>query len=76
MSVTSWPAPPPTYRKALAQDGRNIDLRVKVVRLLQAQGELDKAIADYEGLVRAAPNNAQFVFEMCDALLQRGDHLS
>jgi tetratricopeptide (TPR) repeat protein len=62
-----------TYRKALEQNGRNIDLRLKVVRLLQSQGELDRAIAEYEGLVRTAPNNAMFVFEMCDALIQRGD---
>jgi Flp pilus assembly protein TadD len=62
-----------TYRKALLLNSRDIDLRLKVVRLLQAQGELDLAIAEYEGLVRAAPNNAQLVFEMCDALIQRGD---
>ena len=50
-----------------------IDLRLRMIRLLQAQGELDKAIAEYEGLIRAAPNNPQFVFEECEALLQRGD---
>jgi cellulose synthase operon protein C len=62
-----------TFRKALALNPRNVDVRLKVVRLLQAQGELDQAIAEYEGLVRAAPYNAQLVFEMCDALIQRGD---
>lgn len=62
-----------TYRRALAINPRHIDLRLKLVRLLQSQGELDKAIAEYEGLIRAAPNNPQFVFEQCDALLQRGD---
>lgn len=64
-----------TYQKALAVQPRNIDLRLKMVRLLQAQGELDKAITEYEGLIRAAPDNPQFVFEECDALIQRGDRV-
>ena len=59
--------------KALAVNPRHIDLRLKMIRLLQSQGELDKAIAEYEGLIRAAPNNPQFVFEQCEALMQRGD---
>jgi cellulose synthase operon protein C len=61
------------YRKALAINPRHVDLRLKMIRLLQSQGELDKAIAEYEGLIRAAPNNPQFVFEECEALMQRGD---
>ncbi len=44
-----------------------------MIRLLQSQGEIDRAIAEYDGLIRAAPNNPQFVFEECEALLQRGD---
>jgi len=62
-----------TYQRALAEQPRQIDLRLRMIRLLQANGDLDKAIAEYEGLIRAAPNNPQFVFEECDALLQRGD---
>jgi tetratricopeptide (TPR) repeat protein len=62
-----------TYRRALGIQPRHIDLRLKLVRLLQSQGELDQAIVEYEGLIRAAPNNPQFVFEQCDALMQRGD---
>jgi tetratricopeptide (TPR) repeat protein/HEAT repeat protein len=61
------------YRRALALEPRQIDLRLKMIRLLQADGELEQAIAAYEGIIRAAPNNPQFVFEMCDALIQRGD---
>lgn len=61
------------YEKALAVNGRHIDLRLKRIRVLQSQGELDKAIAEYEALIRAAPNNPQFVFEQCEALMQRGD---
>jgi tetratricopeptide (TPR) repeat protein len=62
-----------TYRRALAQNPKQIDLRLRMIRLLQANGDLDKAIAEYDGLIRAAPNNPQFVFEECEALLQRGD---
>lgn len=62
-----------TYKKALAVNARDIDLRLKMIRVMQSQGELDKAIAEYEALIRAAPNNPQFVFEQCDALMQRGD---
>ena len=35
--------------------------------------DLDRAIAEYETLIRASPGNPQFVFEECEALLQRGD---
>ena len=62
-----------TYKKALAVNPKQIDLRLKMIRVLQSQGELDKAITEYEGLIRAAPNNPQFVFEQCEALMQRGD---
>jgi tetratricopeptide (TPR) repeat protein len=62
-----------TYKRALAQQPRQIDIRLRMIRLLQANGDLDKAIAEYDGLIRAAPNNPQFVFEECEALLQRGD---
>ncbi|MBX3228352.1 MAG: HEAT repeat domain-containing protein [Labilithrix sp.] len=62
-----------TYAKALAVNPRQIDLRLKMIRVLQSQGELDKAITEYEALIRAAPNNPQFVFDQCEALMQRGD---
>ena len=44
-----------------------------MIRLLESQGELDAAITEYDGLIRAAPSDPQFVFEECEALLQRGD---
>ena len=62
-----------TYKKAIAVNPKHIDLRLKMIRVLQSQGELDKAIAEYEALIRAAPNNPQFVFEQCEAHMQRGD---
>ncbi len=62
------------YKRALAFDARQIDIRLRMIRLLQANGDLDKAIAEYDALIRAVPDNPQFVFEECEALLQRGDH--
>jgi tetratricopeptide (TPR) repeat protein/HEAT repeat protein len=62
-----------TYRKALGVNGRHIETRIKVVRLLQAQGELEQAIAENEKLIQAAPRNPDFVFQLCEVLLQRGD---
>jgi tetratricopeptide (TPR) repeat protein len=61
------------YQRALAIEPRQIDLRVRMIRLLQAEGEIEKAIVAYEGIIRTSPNNPQFVFEMCDALIQRGE---
>ena len=62
-----------TYRKALAADGKQIEVRLKLVHLLQTAGELDTAIKEYEALIKAAPNNPDFVFELCETLIQRGD---
>ncbi len=63
-----------TYRHALAIDPRQIDLRLRMIHLLQEGGDIDAAISEYESLIRAAPNNPTFVFEQCEALMQRGDH--
>jgi tetratricopeptide (TPR) repeat protein len=62
-----------TYRAALAADGSNVDTRVRVVHLLQTAGKLEEAIKESEALVRAAPQNPEFVFELCETLIQRGD---
>ena len=62
-----------TYRKVLGIDTRAIDVRLKLVHLLQTAGELDAAIKEYEALIKAAPGNPDFVFELCETLIQRGD---
>lgn len=62
-----------TYRKALGANPRHIDTRLKVIHILQAQGELEAAVKEYEALIRSVPNNPDFVFELCDTLIQRGD---
>lgn len=62
-----------TYREALTLDGQNIDVRVKLVHLLQTAGQLDQAIKEYEALIKAAPHNADFVFELAETFIQRGE---
>ncbi|MFO0552008.1 MAG: HEAT repeat domain-containing protein [Polyangiaceae bacterium] len=61
------------YRKALAIDGSHVDTRIRVVHLLQTAGKLDEAIKEYEEIIRVAPNSPEFVFELCETHIQRGD---
>lgn len=61
------------YRRALTVNGKDVATRLKVVGLLQLQGELDQAIREYQALIRAAPHNPDFVFQLAEALIQRGD---
>src|SRR5690606_32878400 len=61
------------YQEALAKKSGDIETRLKVVLLLQIQGELEEAIKQYEALIRAAPRNPDFVFQLAEALIQRGD---
>ncbi len=61
------------YRRALKADPKRVDVRVRLVHLLQSAGDLEAAIAEYELLVRASPTNPDFVFELCETRIQRGD---
>ncbi|MFO0616661.1 MAG: tetratricopeptide repeat protein [Polyangiaceae bacterium] len=62
-----------TYKKAIALDSSAVDVRIRLVHLLQTAGELDEAIKEYEALVKAAPQSPEYVFELCETLIQRGD---
>lgn len=61
-----------TYRKALKVNSKDLEVRQRVVRLLQLQGELDLAIAEYRQLINSAPHNPDFVFQLVEGLLQQG----
>lgn len=61
------------YKKAIGLDSTAIDIRIRLVHLLQTAGELDLAIKEYEALVKAAPQSPEYVFELCETLIQRGD---
>jgi len=61
------------YRKALEREPKDVGTRLKVVHILEVQGQLEEAIRDYEALTRAAPRNPDYVFRLAEALIQRGD---
>ncbi len=60
------------YRRALATDARNIDIRVRVIQLLTRSGRIDDVIAEYEALIRTAPREPRFVVELAQLLMQVG----
>jgi len=62
-----------TFRRALTLEAGDLELRLKVIQLLQIQGDLGAAITEYEALIRAAPHNPDFVFQLAEALIQRGE---
>jgi tetratricopeptide (TPR) repeat protein len=62
-----------TYRKALLLNKNDIESRLKLVQLLQIQGELGAAIEEHKALVKAAPHNPDFVLQLAEAMLQQGD---
>ena len=61
-----------TYQRAL---GRKDDIatRLKVVQLLQVEGKLDEAAAEYRKLITLSPHDPQLVFRLVETLIQRGD---
>ncbi len=59
--------------KALASAPTRTDARVLLIRLLKEQSKLDEAIKQYELLVQHAKGQPQFVFELCDVLIGRGE---
>jgi tetratricopeptide (TPR) repeat protein len=61
------------YQAALQQNTRDIDTRIKLVRLLELRGDLKAAIAEYRKLIRLVPNQPQYVFQVADWLRKIGD---
>lgn len=62
-----------TYKSALELNPKAIDLRVRLVHLLQTAGQLDAAIQQGEELIKAAPSNPEFVFQLAETYIQRGE---
>ncbi|MCL2824492.1 MAG: HEAT repeat domain-containing protein [Polyangiaceae bacterium] len=63
------------YRRAVRVNSRHIDTHLKIIHILQAQGDLTQAIREYEALIRAVPGNPSFSFELCEILIQNGDRV-
>lgn len=62
-----------TYEAALRQKPDSVEVRLKVVQLLELAGELDKVIEHYQRLTKSAPQNPQYAFRLAGAHLQRGE---
>lgn len=58
---------------ALKQAPTRTDARILLIRLLKEQSKLDEAVAQYEILIQHAKGQPQFVFELCDLFLGRGE---
>jgi len=61
-----------SYESALARNPESVDVRLKLIQILELSGELDKLIGHYQKLIKVAPQNADFAFHLADAYLQRG----
>jgi cellulose synthase operon protein C len=61
------------FKQALTKNSKDLGTRLKVIQILQVRGDLDAALAEYEGLIAAAPRNPDFAFQFAEALIQRGD---
>jgi tetratricopeptide (TPR) repeat protein/HEAT repeat protein len=62
-----------TYETALAKSPNSIEVRLKVVQLLELSGELEKVIEHYQKLTQIAPQNPDFAFRLAEARLARGE---
>jgi tetratricopeptide (TPR) repeat protein/HEAT repeat protein len=59
--------------KALATAPTRVDSRVLLIRLLKEQSRLDEALKQYDLLINAAKGQPQYVFDLCDLLIGRGE---
>ncbi len=62
-----------TYRRLVSGGKKEIEARVRLVRLLQSTGDIEAAISESERLAAAAPKNPDFVFQLAEVYLARGD---
>lgn len=61
-----------SYETALGRNAEAVDVRQKLIQLLELSGELDAVIGHYQKLIRVAPQNADFSFHLAETYLQRG----
>ena len=61
-----------SYETALARNPDAVDVRLKVIQLLELSGELDKVILHYQKLIKVAPQNPDFAFRLAEAYRARG----
>jgi tetratricopeptide (TPR) repeat protein/HEAT repeat protein len=59
--------------KALGSLPTHTDSRLLLIRLLKEQSNLDEALKQYDLLIQYAKGQPQFVFDVCDLLIGRGE---
>jgi cellulose synthase operon protein C len=62
-----------TYERALARNPASVEVRLKVVQLLELAGELDAVIGHYRKLTGLAPQNPDYAFRLAESLFARGE---
>lgn len=58
------------YRRALRARPRDIDTRLRMIRLLSRSGRLDDVVDEYRALIRIAPREPRFVIELAELFHQ------
>ena len=59
--------------KALASAPSHVDTRVLLIRLLKEQSKIEEAIKQYDLLINSVKDQPQYVFDLCDLLIGRGE---
>jgi tetratricopeptide (TPR) repeat protein len=60
------------YRRLLAANPRDVDVRLRVAQLLARSGRLDEVADEYRALLRAVPGEPRFIVELAQLLVQQG----
>ena len=61
------------YKRASSRSSRAIDPRVKIIQILQRRGDNDGVIKAYLSLIRVAPSQARFQFDLAKIHFRNGD---
>ena len=61
------------YKTASSKSSRAIDPRVKIIQIMQRRGDNDGVIKAYLSLIRVAPSQARFQFDLAKLYFRNGD---
>lgn len=61
------------YKLAIKKSGRSVDPRFKVIQILQRRGDVVGVIKAYEELIRVAPSEARYQFDLAKIHYRNGD---
>jgi tetratricopeptide (TPR) repeat protein len=61
------------YKLAGARDGRNVDPRLKVIQIHQRRGNTKEVMEGYQALIRIAPGESRYQFDLARLYFRDGD---